>query len=94
MLAGPCVPFNPIHWASIQNPQNTSGVDMACEARTPRGPSLAKTTSFSPKLFLLDEPLSALDAKLREAMQVELRQLQQKLGITAQSVIDAVKSLG
>src|SRR5690606_32052680 len=36
----------------------------------------------SPKLFLLDEPLSALDAKLREAMQVELRQLQQKLGIT------------
>src|SRR5690606_16271572 len=36
----------------------------------------------SPKLFLLDEPLSALDAKLREAMQVELRQLQQQLGIT------------
>ena len=32
----------------------------------------------SPKLFLLDEPLSALDAKLREAMQVELRQLQQQ----------------
>ena len=37
---------------------------------------------ISPKLFLLDEPLSALDAKLREAMQVELRQLQQQLGIT------------
>ena len=38
--------------------------------------------ALSPKLFLLDEPLSALDAKLREAMQVELRQLQQRLGIT------------
>ena len=35
-----------------------------------------------PKLFLLDEPLSALDAKLREAMQVELRLLQQRLGIS------------
>jgi len=38
--------------------------------------------ALQPPLFLLDEPLSALDAKLREAMQVELRQLQQRLGIT------------
>ncbi len=44
--------------------------------------AIARALSISPKLFLLDEPLSALDAKLREAMQVELRQLQQKLGIT------------
>src|SRR5260370_16840703 len=35
-----------------------------------------------PALFLLDEPLAALDAQLREHMQIELRQLQQKLGIT------------
>ncbi|WP_336056571.1 ABC transporter ATP-binding protein [Nitratireductor sp. CH_MIT9313-5] len=44
--------------------------------------AIARALTLSPKLFLLDEPLSALDAKLREAMQVELRQLQQKLGIT------------
>jgi iron(III) transport system ATP-binding protein len=37
---------------------------------------------FEPALLLMDEPLSNLDAKLREQMRVELRALQQKLGIT------------
>lgn len=44
--------------------------------------AIARALARSPRLFLLDEPLSALDAKLREAMQVELRQLQRRLGIT------------
>ena len=44
--------------------------------------AIARALALSPRLFLLDEPLSALDAKLREAMQVELRQLQRRLGIT------------
>ena len=44
--------------------------------------ALARALAPKPKVLLLDEPLSALDAKLREAMQVELRQLQQRLGIT------------
>jgi putative spermidine/putrescine transport system ATP-binding protein len=44
--------------------------------------AIARALALDPKLFLLDEPLSALDAKLREAMQVELRQLQQRLGIS------------
>jgi len=44
--------------------------------------AIARALALSPKLFLLDEPLSALDAKLREAMQIELKQLQERLGIT------------
>jgi putative spermidine/putrescine transport system ATP-binding protein len=44
--------------------------------------AIARALAVEPRLFLLDEPLSALDAKLREAMQVELRQLQRRLGIT------------
>ena len=44
--------------------------------------AMARALALEPVLFLLDEPLSALDAKLREAMQVELRQLQKRLGIT------------
>ncbi|AQW21396.1 spermidine/putrescine ABC transporter ATP-binding protein [Lentilactobacillus curieae] len=44
--------------------------------------AIARAIVKQPKVLLLDEPLSALDAKLRKDMQYELRDLQQRLGIT------------
>jgi len=44
--------------------------------------ALARALINRPAVLLLDEPLSALDLKLRKAMQLELKQLQQQLGIT------------
>src|SRR5215467_5242561 len=45
--------------------------------------ALARAIVIKPAVLLLDEPLGALDKMLREEMQVELRQLQRRLGITA-----------
>lgn len=44
--------------------------------------ALARAIAIRPALLLLDEPLSNLDAKLRDAMRIELRRLQQELSIT------------
>lgn len=45
--------------------------------------SLARSLIMEPKVLLLDEPLSNLDAKLRVSTRLEIRRLQQRLGITS-----------
>ncbi len=44
--------------------------------------ALARSLVLNPSVLLLDEPLGALDAKLRKALQIELKSLQQEIGIT------------
>jgi iron(III) transport system ATP-binding protein len=44
--------------------------------------ALARAMALSPKLLLLDEPLSALDAKVRIMLRTEIRNLQRRLGVT------------
>ena len=45
--------------------------------------ALARALVFEPKLVLMDEPLGALDKQLREHMQIELKALHEKLGVTS-----------
>jgi putative spermidine/putrescine transport system ATP-binding protein len=72
------------------------------ESRLPRALSggqqqrvaLARAVVYQPRLLLMDEPMGALDKRLRELMQIEVRQLQRKLGITTVSVThDQVEAL-
>lgn len=67
-------------YSTIHNPQSTiSEEDGGQQQRV----ALARALIMEPKVLLMDEPLSNLDAKLREQMRSEIRRIQQFLGITS-----------
>ncbi len=88
----------PLEMRGISGKEATSRVNQALQlvdlpsfgSRYPRELSggqqqrvaLARAFVFEPKLLLMDEPLGALDKKLREYMQVEIKRLHQRLGAT------------
>lgn len=69
-----------LHFVNLDGYQNREIADLSGGQK--QRVAIARAIVNRPQVLLLDEPLSALDLKLRTAMQFELRQLQRRLGIT------------
>ena len=78
--SAPSAPTRRSRWCAC--PATATAAPASCPAASASASRSRARSSTGPAVLLLDEPLGALDLKLRQQMQFELKQIQQEVGIT------------